>query len=72
MTMESHTNVHLCTHVDITLGFDQPMYSAQEATGNFTPGPITIVKESSRVSEQVLTVNLNFVPSGFASATEGI
>lgn len=47
--------------VAITLGFEQTSYTVEEDTGIFQPGPVTIIKELSRVSEQILSVNLDFI-----------
>ena len=48
--------------IAITIGFTQIEYSVQEDMGILQPGPLAIVKESSRVSEQVLTINMDFIP----------
>lgn len=44
----------------IRLGFGQIDYSVAEDTGIFQPGPVTVIKEDSRVSEQILSINLEF------------
>ena len=53
----------------ISIGFSQSAYSVLEDDGVFQPGPVMIIKESSRVSEQVLTVNLDFIDT---TATSGM
>ena len=40
-----------------------------EDSGIFQPGPVAIIKESSRVSEQVLTINVDFID---VTATSGV
>ena len=53
----------------ITLGFTQIDYTAQEDTGIFQPGPVAIVKEGSRTSEQILSINVDFTPITAAAGT---
>ena len=55
--------------IAITIGFTQTQYSVEEDTGIFQPGPVAIVKEASRVSEQVLTINMDFIDITATSGT---
>ena len=55
--------------ITITIGFTETTYNIEEDSGIFQPGPMAIIKESSRVSEQILTINLDFID---VTATSGI
>ena len=59
----------LSIYTAITIGFTETTYNVEEDSGIFQPGPVAIIKESSRVSEQVLTINLDFTG---ATATSGM
>ena len=53
--------MYMCICIAITFGFTETAYSVREDIGIFLPGNVTIVKEASRVSEQVLPINLVFI-----------
>ena len=58
-----------CPCTAITIGFALPEYSVAEDSGIFQPEPVSIIKEADRVSEQVLTINLDFIDN---TANSGI
>lgn len=53
----------------ITIGFALPEYNVIEDSGIFQPEPVSIIKEAARVSEQILTINLDFIDN---TANSGI